>query len=198
MKNLNKGLTIIAAAVLSTGLIAANDGQLAHGDKNITSSGDFDVKLKIKNTIQVNRLNDINLADFESGVTTNLSGVEEFCVFTNAESFSLTLSGAQASGFELVEENDSSLTIPYSVELATKDTSLNASSYQTVTHNQQVSGINEVRNRKNCSVINPGSGTNTNTNIDNMIVKVSVSDNDALDAVPGNYKDTITVVASPE
>lgn len=198
MKNLNKGLTMIAAVVLSTGLIAANDGQLVHGDKTITSTGDFDVTLKVKNAIQVNRLNDINLADFESGITTGLSGVEQFCVFTNAESFSLTLSGGQAAGFELVEENDPSLSIPYSVELATQDTSLNASAYQAVTHNQQISGITEVRNRRDCSVINPGSGTGTNTNIDNMIVKVSVADNDALDAVPGNYKDTITVVASPE
>tara|TARA_Y100000588_G_scaffold301278_1_gene323126 strand:- start:877 stop:1476 length:600 start_codon:yes stop_codon:yes gene_type:complete len=199
MKNLNKGLTIVAAALLSTGLMAAQDGAIDRGsDNSISSTGNFDVTLKVKHAIQVNRLNDIALADFESGITTGLSGVEEFCVFTNSASFNLTISGGQAAGFELVETNDSSLTIPYTVELATQDTSYNATAYQTVTHNQPIAGISEVRNRKDCSVINPGSGTGTNTNIDNMIVKVSVADNDALDAVPGDYKDTITVVASPE
>lgn len=199
MKNLNKGLTIVAAALLSTGLMAAQDGAIDRGvDNSISSTGHFDVTLKVKHAIQVNRLNDIVLADFDSGITTGLSGVEQFCVFTNSASFNLTISGGQAAGFEMVETNDSSLTIPYTVELATQDTSYNATAYQTVTHNQPIAGISEVRNRKDCSVINPGSGTGTNTSVDNMIVKVSVADNDALDAVPGDYKDTITVVASPE
>lgn len=199
MKNLNKGLTIIAATLLSTGLIAAEDGAIDRGfDNSISSTGKFDVKLKVKHAIQVNRLNDIDLGEFSSGDTTDVSGVEQFCVFTNSASFNLTISGEQSAGFEMVEENDSSLTIPYTVELATQDTSLNATAYQNVTSNQTISGINEVRNRRDCSVINPSSGTGTNTNVDNMIVKVSVADNDALDAIPGSYKDTITIVASPE
>lgn len=198
MKKLNKGLTVVAAALLSTGLMAANQGNLEHGDNTITSSGDFDVRLNVRHAIQVNRLDDIDLGNFDSGVDTNKTGSEQFCVFTNAASFNLTVSGGQASGFAMVEDNDPSLSIPYTVELATQDTSLNASAFQAVVHNQPIAGITEVRNRKDCSVINPGSGTGTNTNIDNMIVRVNVADVDMMDAVPGSYKDTITVVASPE
>ena len=67
MKNLNKGLTIVAAALLSTGLMAAQDGAIDRGsDNSISSTGNFDVTLKVKHAIQVNRLNDIALADFES------------------------------------------------------------------------------------------------------------------------------------
>jgi hypothetical protein len=194
MKKLNKGLTIIAATMLSTTLFAANQGALTTGDTSIVSSGDFEVTLDIENSIQINNLKDISLGSFKSGIDTTKSQFEDFCVFTNASSFSLTISGGHTSGFGLEEATNTALVIPYSVQLATKDQANTTSSFQDITHNQTLTGINETRNRKDCLMQDNSSTVTKN----NMVIQVSVTEDNLLDAIPGNYKDTITLVASPE
>ena len=196
MKKLNKVLTIVAATVISTSAFAAQQGQLVHGDKNITSTGKFDVTLGVKNAIQINDLQDLNLGDFENGNAVGNIGTasQDFCVFTNASSFSLNVAGG-ANGFVMSEETDSSLQIDYAVDIATKDVNGNSTAFQSVAHNQTLTGITETRNRVNCNVVN---GSNPAARLNNMVIQVSVTEAEMLDAVPGSYKDTITLIASPE
>ena len=194
MKKL-KLVAIMAATMVSGSILAANDGALVHGDNtSITSEGDLNVLLDIDYVIQVNKLEDINLGDFKSGLESDKIGQNAFCVFTNAPSFSITFLGNNTSGFELQEDSNSALKIGYSVEMATIDTNDTRSSYQNVTHNVPFTNINETRNRRNCDMT-------TNAGIEflpNLELKVTVDELAMLDAIPGSYKDTITVLASPE
>lgn len=193
MKKLNKVLTILAASIITTSAFAVEaQGELDYGNtNNIRSTGKFDVTLGLDYAIQINNLKDIDLGDFQSGTDSGAKTVSsDFCVFTNATSFSLNVAGGNA-GFIMTEENDANLTVDYTVEIATKDVNDNPSAFQTVSHNQTITGISETRNRINCSLDNVGTKNN-------MLVQVSVSEQEMLDSIPGSYKDTITLIASPE
>ena len=194
-----KKFTKIAAVLLSTLVtgtaIAETQGQLVHGDNtSIRSEGSLDVNLNVLYAIQVNKLDDIDLGNFRSGLDSDLVGQDSFCVFTNAPSFSVTFTGGNTAGFELEEDSNSALRIGYGVEMATIDNNDNRSAYQNVSHNVPFVNINETRNRRNCEMTT-SSGVEF---LPNLELKVTVDDIAMMDAVPGSYKDTITVVASPE
>lgn len=196
MKKLTKISALLAATIATGSVFAATQGALVHGDNtSITSEGSLDVLLNIDYVIQVNKLDDINLGTFRSGITGDLVGQDEFCVFTNAPSFSVVFAGGNTAGFELEEETDSSLRIPYGVEMATIDSNDVRSAFANVSHNVPFVNINETRNRKDCMMDNGSGGTDFLPNLD---LKVTVDDIAMMDAIPGSYKDTITVVASPE
>ncbi len=196
MKKLTKISALVAATILSGSAFAATQGALVHGtDTSITSEGSLDVLLNIDYVIQVNKLDDINLGTFRSGITNDLVGQDEFCVFTNAPSFSVVFAGGNTAGFELEEESDSSLRIPYGVEMATIDENDARSAFSNVNHNVPFVNINETRNRRNCEMSNTSGGVEY---LPNLELKVTVDDIAMMDAIPGSYKDTITVVASPE
>jgi hypothetical protein len=195
MNKLTKIAALMLATMVSGSALAATQGALVHGtDTSITSEGSLDVLLNIDYVIQVNKLDDIDLGNFRNGIDSDLVGQDSFCVFTNAPSFSVVFAGGNAAGFEMKETNNNALRIPYGVEIATIDTSNVRSNFENVTHNVPHVNINETRNRKNCNIDNG----NSVSYLPNLELKVTVDDLVMLDAIPGSYKDTITVVASPE
>jgi hypothetical protein len=193
-----KKITKIAAIILATTTFAANaatDGALNYGtDSTITSTGTLDVLLNIDYVIQVNELNDLNLGNFQSGIGGDKVKSDDFCVFTNAESFSLRLHSNGLSGWELEDTTNSANTIPYKVVLKSLDLTGNSSLLGNVVHNTTYAGLLETRNRKNCQMTNGA----TTAFAPNFNVEVTVEENDMLDAIPSSYKDTIVFVASPE
>lgn len=195
MKKL-KLAVLIGATILSGSAMAATQGKLATGDnKSISSEGSLDVTLDIEYVIQVNKLDDIDLGTFKADLSTDLVGTDSFCVFTNAPSFNVTFTGGNTAGFEMVENNNNSLKIKYDVEVATIDSGKNISQYKKVAHNSTLDNINETRNRQNCDMTKSDGSLNY---LPNLELKVTVEKDTVLDAIPGSYKDTITVLASPE
>ena len=194
MKKL-KLAAVMVATMVSGSALAATQGALVHGtDTSITSEGSLDVLLNIDYVIQVNKLDDINLGNFRSGLDSDLVGQDSFCVFTNAPSFNVTFTGGNTAGFELAEDSNNALRIGYGVEVATIDNNDNRSAYQNVSHNVPHVNISETRNRRNCD-ITTSAGVEF---LPNLELKITVDDIAMMDAIPGSYKDTITVVASPE
>ena len=193
MKKLISGIALLTS-LITTNLYSAEQGNLVYGDKTISSSGNLDITLQIAHAIQINKLNDINLGNFRSAIDTDKIGNDNFCVFSNSESFSLNFLGKNTNGFELQELNNNNLNIPYQVELATINESGVKSSYRTVAHNAPITNITETRNDLNCE-----STTNENLSFSpNLDIKIKVNERNMLDAIPGTYRDTITIIVSPE
>ena len=195
MKKLVK-IGAIIAGTLALGANAATDGILNHGDNtNITSEGTLDVLLNIDYVIQIDNLNDLDLGDFSSGVNQDMVGHDNFCVFTNAQSFSLRMFSNDNSGWLLADTNNVAPPIPYTVSLSSIDVSNQVNFLGNVPHDTTLSSLSETRNRKNCNMDN---GVGGFTFKPNLRVSVTVDENDMLDAIPSSYKDTIMFVASPE
>jgi hypothetical protein len=193
MNKLIKSL-IILASLTANNLYAAEQGSLVYGDKSINSSGNLNISLEIAHAIQINKLNDINLGSFRSAIDSDKVGNDNFCVFSNTESFSLSFLGENSEGFNLNESSNSNMKIPYQVEIATINTSGIKSSYNRINHNTTLNNIIETRTDLNCESVNSGN-LGFKPNLD---IKIKVKENNMLDAIPGNYKDTITIIASPE
>ena len=193
-------ITKIAMVVLSTlvtgSLFAAQDGALVHGDNaSISSEGKLDVNLNILYAIQVNKLDDIDLGNFKSGLDSDLVGRDDFCVFTNAEAYAIGYFGGNGTGrgdsFIMANTGNSDLTIPYEIAMNTIDRSNNRTFLTDVENNKWIRHVGETRNRKNCDM--DGEGFKPNVEIE-----ITVKENVMLDAIPGSYKDTLTIIACPE
>lgn len=188
MKSLFKIIIVLKILLLSS-LYAAEQGGLIYGDKSINSSGNLNIQLRISDFIQVNNLNDIDLGKFN--FNNNKSGNDDFCVFSNSDSFSLTLYGSNNS-FELSSKSNSNLKIDYNVNLSTLNTYGNTTSKFKVYAGRKIKNIEEKRNSLNCY------NQYTGKFEPNLNLEVIVDKNNMLDAIPDNYKDIITIIASPE
>jgi hypothetical protein len=195
---MKKGIiSALIVSALTSSIYAATQGTLVHGvDKNISSEGSLDLLLEIPYAIQVNKLNDIDFGNFNALDTGNLNKGDRFCVFTNAPSFNISFFSANPLGStpRLTSINNSSLTIPYSLQLGQIDMTKTRYSLNGINHAETVSNILEVRNRLNCQM-NLGGGSEF---YPNLVVRVKIEENDLLDTVPDSYKDVLTIVASPE
>ncbi len=192
MNKILKGIAITIIFLINTSIFSAEQGSLVYGDKSISSSGNLDITLEIAHAIQINKLNDINLGTFKSAIDQDKIGKDKFCVFSNTDSFSLKFSGANGNNFKLRERENSNLNIDYNVELAIVSKNGVISGYSEVENNTLVTNIVETRNELNCVSETTGEFQ------PNLELKVTVSEKNMLDSLPGNYKDTITIIASPE
>jgi len=190
-------LSAIALGALTSSLYAATQGALVHGStSNIDSTGDLDVNLQVSYAIQVNNLNDIDFGDFQNGATNGVNKGDRFCVFTNAQSFSLSIYSSNPDSFtpRLTSLNDPSLTIPYVLKLGQVDMTNSRYTTTIIKHGIPVPNITETRNRLNCQMDGPnGVGF-----YPNLVIRASISENILSNAIPDAYKDTLTFVASPE
>jgi hypothetical protein len=195
MKKLIK-VGALAAATLALSANAATQGALVHGtDTSITSEGSLEVLLNIDYVIQVNELDDLDLGNFASGVTQDLVGSDDFCVFTNAQSFSLRMYSDGNDGWQLRDVNGFANPIPYAVSLNSVDLSSQVTFLANMGHDTTKNNITETRNRRNCDMDDGAGGFAYKPNLN---VNVTVDENDMLDAIPSSYKDVIVFVASPE
>jgi len=189
-------LAIILSTLLTSSIFAAQDGALVHGDNtSIRSEGNLNVNLKVLYAIQVNKLDDINLGNFRSGLDTDLTGSDDFCVFTNAEAYAIGYFGGNGTGrgdsFVMANTANSALKIPYEIKMKTIDRSNNRTFLTNVENSKWIQHVREVRNRRNCEMGSLGYKPNVE-------IEVKVKETTMLDAVPGNYKDTVTIIACPE
>jgi hypothetical protein len=192
MKNITRKLIVALVSLNLFNLSSAEQGDLVYGDKSINSTGNLNITLEIAHAIQINKLNDINLGTFKSSIDTNKIGSDKFCVFSNTDSFSLKFLGKNGNDFNLEETSNSQLSIPYTVQLSTIDENDLNSTYREVAHNETINNITETRNVLNCVSYNTGEF------LPNLELQIEVKERNMLDALPGNYKDTITIIASPE
>jgi hypothetical protein len=195
MKKFTK-LAVILSTLATGSLFAAQDGALVHGDNtSIRSEGSLDVNLNVLYAIQVNKLDDIDLGSFRSGLDSDLQGSDDFCVFTNAEAYAIGYFGGNGTGrgdsFVMANTSDSNLTIPYEISMNTIDRSNNRTFLTDVENSRWIEHVSETRNRKNCEMDNEGFKPNVE-------IQVSVKEEIMLDAIPGSYKDTVTIIACPE
>jgi len=188
------GILIITTMIFLVNLQAAEQGNLVYGGKSIKSSGNLNITLRVANAIQISQLNDINLGSFRSGLDTDKEGNDNFCVFSNSESFSLLVQGKNLEGFRLNASSNNNLKIPYEVQIATISMTGIKGAYRNVNSNSTLSRITEVRKNLNCESISSGN-LGFRPNLD---IKIKIKEADMLDAIPANYKDIITIIASPE
>ncbi len=195
MKKFTK-VAVALTTLLTANLFAAQDGQLVHGNNtSISSEGNLDVSLEVLYAIQVNKLDDIDLGTFRSGLDSDVAGNDDFCVFTNAEAYAIGFFGGNGTGrgdsFVMAKTDDASEQIPYNIKMSTIDMSNNKTFLTDVDNSRWIEHVREVRNRKNCEMDNAGFKPNVN-------IEVTVNEEVMLDALPGSYKDTVTVIACPE
>lgn len=202
MKNLNKAIlsTLVllsTSAMATTGTTTGStpiQGELVHGlDNTIRSTGKLGVNLKIAHAIQVNNLDDVDFGTFRSGIDSDLSVKEEFCVFTNAAAYKINYTGVNpttAGGFQLTNTTNSALRLPYEIKMSTITRAGAKTEIATVTNNNWITNVRELRNRKNCQM---SDGYKPNVEL-----SFKITEGVMLDALPGTYKDTVTIVASPE
>lgn len=185
-------LKIIAASIsiIALNSFAATQGSFVTGDKSIKSTGTLNVNLSVKNYVQLNRLEDIDLGSYGSGEGDKVAN-ESFCVRTNADSFSLNIASNAGTGFELQDDNSLYANLPYTLEYATVDSSGTVGTYTSVSNATDISGISETRKLPDCLV--------GGTPVDNIALRLTVAEAGLLaTASPSDYSDIITLIASPE
>ena len=160
MKKFTK-IAVALTTLFTASLFAAQDGQLVHGDNtSIRSEGNLDVNLEVLYAIQVNKLDDIDLGTFRSGLDSDLTGSDDFCVFTNASAYAIGFFGGNGTGrgdsFVMAKTDDSSQRIPYNIKMSTIDMDNNKTFLTDVSNSRWIEHVREVRNRKNCEMDNVG------------------------------------------
>ncbi len=203
MKNLNKvllSMLVVAStsAMATTGTTPSTatpiQGELVHGlDNTIRSTGKVGVNLKIAHAIQVNNLSDVDFGTFRSGIDSDLTVKEDFCVFTNAAAYKINYTGVEATstgGFQLTNTTNNALKLPYEIKMATITRAGAKTEIATVKSNNWITNVRELRNRRNCQM---SDGYKPNVEL-----TFKITEGVMLDALPGTYNDTVTVVASPE
>lgn len=168
---------------------AATQGVLDRGDCNLNSTGSVDINIQVAHSIQVNNLDDINLGQFNSGIDTNKSGGDSFCVFSNTQKFALILSSENNSNGSFRMKGGNQF-IPYTLSMDTLNKNGSVATTRVVTSGVKNSNIVQVRNTFNC--------VESNVFVPNVKINVNVADTAMLDVLPNNYSDVITVIASPE
>lgn len=198
MKKLNKVLmgllVLISTSTMATVTTTPIQGELVHGtDNTIKSTGKVGVNLKIAHAIQVNNLDDVDFGTFRSGLDSDLSVKEEFCVFTNAAAYKINYTGVNAGSdgsFQLTNTTNAGLKLPYEIKMSTITRAGAKTELSTVKSNNWISNVREIRNRRNCQM---SDGYKPNVEL-----SFKITEGVMLDALPGTYKDTVTIVASPE
>ncbi len=175
---------------------AATQGNLAVGPtKAIQSQGSFDVKVRANYVIQVNGLNDMDFGDHD--LSTSAREINErFCVFTNAESFDLTFFSANQVAGQPYIVNTTVPTEKIKYDFIFGKIDFNGVKYGTfpILSGQTITGIDELRKRRDCRV-NRGAGVQYYPNV---VIVGRIDGNNVLEALPGSYLDTVTVIARPE
>jgi len=190
-------LTTIILGAFTPTLYAATQGALVHGDTTtIESTGDLDVQLQVPYSIQVNDLNDIDLGNFLNGIGNDKNKGDRFCVFTNAQSFSIVFHSANPDGTtpRLTSISNPALTIPYEILLGKIDMTKTRYFHDSISTDHVINNKSETRNRVNCQM-NGALGIGF---YPNLVIRAKVSQSAMADAIPDSYKDTLTVMASPE
>ena len=193
MKHLKTALLVSSIAMASSAF-AATQGSLGTGGGSggASSTGNLDITLTVNSFIQVNRLDNIALGTYAG--SGDSQGSEQFCVRSNASTFSIRFddyNNGTASQFELAEDGAGVTTIPYDLEMATVDTSGVVGTYNSVSYNTDITGVSERRVLANCDV----SGTNR----DNISIRVTVPEVGGLaDAVASTYTGYLGVTVAPE
>lgn len=191
-------LTAIVLGVLSPSLYAATQGAIVYGDNtSIESTGDLDIQLQLPYVIQVNNLQDIDLGNFHSGTTVNDKNKgDRFCVFTNAQSFNIIFYSANPNGGtpRLTATSNAALVIPYQLSLGKIDMTKTRYELNNISQGQVITDITETRNRVDCQM----DGANGFGYYPNLVIRARVTQENMLAAIPASYKDTLTVMASPE
>lgn len=169
---------ISAAAAL--GMVAAATANAAsQGSLGATSQGDLTITLKVDALVQISDLNDISLGTFDG--TTDLSGSDNVCVYSNNGGFNITATGSgTSSAFTLA---GGGTTVPYAVEWAN---SSGASSGTEMFAGRPLNGQTAKFAGADC-----GGGTNTT-------VLVSVSQADLSSAPSDAYAGVLTLLVAPQ
>ncbi len=168
---------------------AATQGVLDRGSCNLSSTGSVDINIQVAHSIQVNNLDDINLGQFNSGIDTNKTGSDSFCVFSNTSKFSLILSSENNNNGSFRMKGGSQF-IPYTLSMETLNKNGTVSTTKNIVSGVKNSSIAQSRNTFNC--------VESNVFLPNVKINVNVADTAMLDVIPNNYSDVITVIASPE
>lgn len=168
---------------------AAIQGNLDRGDCNLSSTGSLDIDIQVVHSIQVNQLDNINLGQFNSGIDSNKSGSDSFCVFSNTSKFSLIMSSENNNNgvFRMKGGNQY---IPYSLEMNTLNLNGSVATTKSIVSGIKNSNISQIRNTVDCmenGVFKP-----------NVKINVNILEDSMLDVLPNNYSDIITIIASPE
>lgn len=165
-------LALAATLTLATGMAtAATDGSLAS-----TSSGTSVITMTKQDAVQISGIDDINL-----GIRGNLSatevGSDSLCVFSSTGAYSIVVTSSNGS-FELMDSNNTTA-IPYSVDWIVAST-------RAVSYNTPLAGLIGNSTAVDCE-------GNTNATF-----QVSVEAADFNSAEPGDYRDTLTLLVTPE
>lgn len=189
MKKLNK-LGIIAAALMTAGIVnAASDGNRVIGDNTIESTGTLDMVVEIPHVIRITGLTDIDFGQAAMDGN-NLSVTRDFCVRSNDNvGFDIEFNSDRGTGTFVMEGDNNIELLPYTVGFRTLDTAQVESAQTIATEGVDITGITEQRRRPDCLV----SGSTNN----NGRLEIVVAAADQEDRSPDTYRDTLSVIVSP-
>lgn len=167
-------LTAVAFGAATAGTAhAANQGDLG-----ATSQGDLTITLTIDSLVQISDLQDIDLGTFDG--TSDLTGSDNLCVYSNSGGFTITATGTGGGAFELA---GGGTTVPFAVEWANTSGA--------VTGTALTSGSTKASNSPTFSGADCGGGTNTT-------VLVNVSQTDLGAAPAADYSGLLILQVAPE
>ena len=165
------GIASITLTALSGPLMAATDGTIGS-----TSSGTSVLTMTKQDAVQISDVDDISLG-IKGNLVASETGSDDLCIFTSTGAYTVTVT-SNNDAFQLEDANTTTV-IPYSVNCI-------VASSRAVTYGIPVNGL-----IGNSTAVDCEAGTNAT-------FQVTVAAVDFNAATPGDYRDTLTLLVSPE
>ncbi len=201
MKKLAMALVAGAFTVGAATSFAATDGELSY----IVSEGDFDITLTLKHQVRIWGLQNFTFDSDNSEEDRFNIQTKEICIASNSETGFRAYVESENTNFKLKNEINTDNGVPYILTLAQKEGISGNLSHQwgNDTGDSSDSGVSHVfsthTSGSSDTDVNIGNASaDCNTLTENMDLTIALFDPDpAVENQAGEYKDTVTIVVSP-
>lgn len=187
MKVRNIAISIFAGLVLMPSAFA----QVTQGSLGSTSQGQIDLDFQVLDSVEINRLNDIDFGTYGGTQTGAVQRSEAYCVYVNgADAYKITPTSTQGAAtddsnkFMLVGDTDGD-EIMYTVKFA--GTATGATTSEVVNYGTQTASFNGSQYRT-CGAAAPA---------DNAQLAIDIPEQEIRDATTDTYQDTLILLVNP-
>jgi hypothetical protein len=179
-----------AAIILLTSFVGAPAAfsQQTQGSLGATSTGKIDLDLQVLDSVEINRLGDINLGSYGGANTGDLASSEAYCVYVNGgDDYKITPTSSNGAAsddnemFHLLGDNDAD-EIMYTVKFAGAATGAAAAS---------------INKYGDASTSFKGSKLRDCNNADNAQLHIDISEQEIRNATTDTYQDTLILLVNP-
>jgi len=177
-------------AIVLASLVAAPAafGQLRQGDLGLTSEGQIDLDLQVLDSVEINRLANIDFGTYGGTQTGDIGAAEAYCVYVNGgDDYTITPTSSNGEAdddddkFHLLGDTDSDQ-IMYTVKfIGAADGASDAS----VTNYGEASASFKGSVKRDCD------------NTDNGQLYIDIAEQEIRDATTDTYQDTLILLVNP-